>query len=163
MITEGGPELFVKISDFGTCLKRGKYDNSVFLKGISMNYAAPENILHCLLGNKLLNGVKSDIWSLGVVFYRLFVRNTNIIFPWTSLLDNHADLVDDNQKKRRISREIMKFHDKKNKFVKKSKRCPMEVFSIVNRCLQVNPVRRPDLEEVMDVVIGHQKREKQGV
>ena len=80
----------VKISDFGTCLKKNSVpglNDGKILTGITKNYSSPENILHCLFGATFENDDRSDIWSLGVVFYRLFVKNANFVFPWTHLIN----------------------------------------------------------------------------
>ena len=54
-----------------------------FLTGLTFDYVAPENILHLCYGEQFLNNPKSDIWSLGVVFYRIFIENKKIVFPWS--------------------------------------------------------------------------------
>ena len=78
-----GENLEIKISDFGSCLKNGDNENNI-LNGITLNYASPENILHCCFGEQFFNHPKSDIWSLGIVFYRIFIENKNVLFPWST-------------------------------------------------------------------------------
>jgi len=80
-------EIAIKISDFGTCLKVQGNDEK-YLTGLTFDYAAPENILHLCFGEQFLNDPKSDIWSWGIVFYRIIIENKKIGTSIDDVLEN---------------------------------------------------------------------------
>ena len=114
--------------------------------GITKNYSSPENILHCLFGATFENDDRSDIWSLGVVFYRLFVKNANFVFPWTHLINQDSN----NNYNQSLKRIILKERDQsKNQYLGKCKACPAEIRELINECLQVNFERRPYIKHLL--------------
>ena len=146
----------IKISDFGTCLKVLKFrDNETdvgesenrYLNGISKHFASPENILHIYFGHPLENNPKSDIWSLGIVFHKIFVSNKNVTFPWSSILYKY-------QKSYPEALETIILNErkkKKNYFVnKREKELPDEIMKLINRCLQMNRTKRPTIVNVLE-------------
>jgi len=108
-------------------------NNDERLNGISWNYGAPENILHCCFDFHFENTVKSDIWSLGIVFHRIFIDNLNIIFPWSSFFARQKRIFYDQQ----IKNEIQKEKLKKNQYISSnSPNLPWEIVALINECLQ---------------------------
>lgn len=150
LIRKKGIAFDIKISDFGTTL-RIKEDENKVLNGISREYAAPENILHFCFRDPFLNHPKSDIWSIGIVFYRIFIENKNVIFPWSAHLKTRLD----GSYNRVIRQQIEKCGNRKNMFVKtKTKGLPLELVSLINQCLQVDIERRPNIEDILEN-LGH--------
>jgi len=144
-------EIVIKISDFGTCLKVQGNDEKI-LMGLTFDYAAPENILHLCYGEQFLNHPKSDIWSLGVVFYRIFIENKKIVFPWS---DCHQPKKMSYQEKLRA--QINKEMGLKNMFAKKIAKVDAEIMNLINECLQVDLNRRPNIEDVLENLVHAQK------
>ena len=138
--------LEIKISDFGTCLHMGENENKI-LQGISREYASPENILHFCFGDPFLNDPKSDIWSLGIVFYRIFMENKNVVFPWSLSLKRRSNEKFNKSIRRTIEQEM----HVKNKFVKqKTTNLPWEIVTLINECLQVKIGNRPSIDDILE-------------
>ena len=151
LLREKENEYEVKISDFGTCLKKNPEagdDNNIFLKNLTYNYASPENILHILVpGCPLTNKPSSDVWSLGLVFYKIFVgieKEKQIIFPW-------KDYVKKKEDNHKLSQIIVEEHVKLNEYFNNSvvgADIPESIVELINQCLQVDFETRISLEEI---------------
>ena len=152
LITKKGHEFEIKIADFGTCLHA---DNEIQrLNGLSWNYGAPENILHCCFDFPFENTSKSDIWSLGIVFNKIFLDDLNIIFPWSSYFTVRKRNTHDNK----IITSIQKEKVKKNHYIAMNAgNLPWEIIVLLNECLQVNFENRPNIDEILENLI-HLKR-----
>ena len=145
----------IKVSDFGTCLKTGINGNHSILKGISLSYAAPENILHFYCGDKFQNNPKSDIWSIGLIFIEIFFKEkkNKIFFPWTHLFNDKGD--DFNEK----IREIIQNEKEKDtsEFIRKESIGDFtmdQIFNIIDRCLQIKIDLRPNIDEILELLIN---------
>ena len=145
-------EIEIKVSDFGTCLKTGI--NST-LKGISLRYAAPENILHYYCGDIFENSSKSDIWSIGLIFNEIFFQEKNniITFPWSKMFNDEEE---DQYEK---IREIIVTEKEKNgcNFIRKENSGDWsidQVVNIINRCLQIKSDLRPNIDEILELLIN---------
>ena len=145
LIARKGNDFEIKLTDFGTCLQA---DNDLaFLNGISFNYGAPENILHCCFEFPFENNPKSDIWSLGIVFYKIFVDDSNIIFPWSYYFKNKNKQEYD----KRIKEQILGEKLKKNHYIDNHPN--WELGALLNECLQVNLENRPTIDEILENLI----------
>ena len=148
LITKKGNNFENKITDFGTCLRADNMCKS--LNGISLNYGAPENILHCCFEFPFENTAKSDIWSLGIVFHEIFINNLNVIFPWSKHFTSNQRKNYDNE----IHREIQKAKTQKNHYVEENtSNFPVEILKLINECLQVESDNRPSIDEILEILI----------
>ena len=148
-------QMSLKISDFGTCL-RGKIIEETFLSGITFDYGAPENILHVCFNEKFLNDPKIDIWSLGLVLYRIFVEDKRIVFGWSHFI---ASREKNGQYDSQIKTEIEKARRrKKNAFAKKTRRrVNFDILNLINECLQMDLQKRPKIDDVLENLVHIQK------
>jgi len=143
---EVNDEYKVKVSDFGSCTKKNPFDESEeILTGITNYYSAPENILHCRFGSIFEDDKRSDIWSLGIVFYHIFIKSTKskLVFPWS-----HLDTTD-----HRFKTKVL---EEKNQAINQYLNREMvghgvlrEIIDLINKCLQVDLQRRPLIEEIL--------------
>ena len=155
LISEKMNEFELKLSDFGTCLKILKFsdlddEDERFLSGISVHYASPESILHCCFGEPLINDSKSDIWSLGILFYKIFVSEKNVVFPWSYLFQYKTKTSYPNQ----IKLVILDEKEKPiNKYLNKREKIePLKTITeLINECLQVEKERRPDISKILEI------------
>ena len=117
--------LNVKLADFGIC-KQSKGDELMKTQCGSLFYVAPE-VIH----NKPYDGMKADVWSLGIVIYCM----TTGKLPWTetneTLLMNQI-----------VSKEI-KFPKCLNK----------ELKDLMMRILDRDPNTRPSIDELLQFPI----------
>jgi len=154
----------IKISDFGTCLKIARIsdqddDGERILSGISVHYASPENILHCCFGEPLLNDPMSDVWSLAIVFYKIFCDGKNMIFPWSFWFHYETNTPYPNQIKVIILNEKEKT---KNKYVNisESLESMRKIMELINECLQIDMNKRPSIIQILDVLTALERNLK---
>ena len=107
--------------------------------------------MHYCFSEPFLNHPKSDIWSLGIVFYRIFVENMNVVFPWSEDLKQRTNEPFNYAMRRQLENAGMK----KNTFVKtKINNIPWELVTLINECLQVDINKRPNIEDILEN-LGH--------
>lgn len=115
------------IFDFGLSLEMDK-DGTVDQCCGSPLYMAPEVILR-----KRHNAVLSDIWSLGILFYYLLFAD----FPWLDVED-FEDLVD------AILHDVISF----------PRQVCKEIRSLLQSMLERNPLKRPSLDSLQELIKG---------
>jgi len=119
---------------------------------LTFDYAAPENILHLCFEEEFLNHPKSDIWSLGVAFYRIFIENKKIVFPWSGY---HK--IKNQQYQQKLRDQINKERGSKNKYAKKIVQVDAEIMNLINECLQVDLNLRPNIDDVLENLVHAQR------
>ncbi|XP_028002142.2 serine/threonine-protein kinase MARK2-like [Eptesicus fuscus] len=113
-------DMTVKLADFGFSREVSNDKQSTFCGTIC--YSAPE-----ILQRHTYDGRKTDVWSLGVVLYRMLTG----VVPFEG--DNFVN----------VKRQIISGHYHLPHFMSR------EVKKLLRKLLTVNPSRRPTLEDVM--------------
>ena len=110
----------VRLADFGLA---AEYAPGMKLDTFcgTTQYSAPE----CLMGVEY-NGVKADIWSLGVLFYAMLVGKT----PWST------------NDTKTVSRQILSGYFTIPAFIH------AEAANLIKSILKLNPENRPTIEEI---------------
>jgi len=117
-----------KLTDFGLC-KEQKGDNPMLTTCGTLVYASPE-----IIRQEPYNGMKTDIWSAGVVLYAMIANH----FPWSVDPDLPPELLMAETAKQIVSGEIelpegISFH----------------LQNLIGNLLNVDPEERPSAEDVL--------------
>lgn len=127
MTADGQP----RIADFGYTTKKGELREWCGTPG----FIAPE-----LWEEGYLAHTAADVWSMGCVLAEIAGRDKMIV--------KMGDIQAERKKVKRA--KLQKF---KNAYLKK-KNDPNSLDSIINKCLRMDPKKRPTLEEVMQMLEG---------
>lgn len=114
----------VKVADFGLSLYFNHDDDNINKFQGSLSYSSPE-----VCSKKSFNPFKSDIWSLGVLFYRLFSSS----YPFEGRTRQELK-----------SRIIEGFYSEKLKG---------QISKVVRQMLSVNPDERPTINQLSEMTI----------
>jgi len=112
----------VKLTDFGCCETPVQKVNIEYYG--TLYYTAPE-----IFSGKLLDRKKADIWSLGVIVYTMVVGD----LPWSDGTDEE------------IRAQIISGSYEVPSFVHR------ELSLIIKSCLQVDPLKRPDINTLKSI------------
>jgi non-specific serine/threonine protein kinase len=119
-------DITVKLIDFGFSRVLGKLDNLNESYG-TFSYASPEIL------NKTPYNFKTDIWSLGVIFYLIIVG----VHPFG---ENEKDL-----------KEI--HHNILNAKYKIPDKVDSKMKNLIQKCLNVEAKKRPKIEDVVKILL----------
>ena len=131
------------ISDFGECQLIDALDIRTGATG-TLEFLAPEMLMKDCDGRWLpSSSTKGDIWSLGVVLY--FLCYSKVPYKSTQ--------VDD------LKREIIEFDVDKLEF-QECQRVDQQVIDLIKILMAYDRVKRPGIEEVVDIVKSFQPRKR---
>ncbi|OHT16394.1 CBL-interacting serine/threonine-protein kinase 19 [Tritrichomonas foetus] len=117
-------EMNIKIGDFGLSREYMKKEELFTTLCGTFYYLSPEIILQ-----KGYDGRKSDVWSLGIILYVLFLGT----LPWKST--NQNDLLDE------ICTGVIEIPDQVSSDVKE----------VIIKCCSLDPDRRPTVDQLFDM------------
>ena len=126
LISKTNSEITVKLIDFGFSRVLGKLDNLKDAYG-TFSYASPEIL------NKTPYNFKTDIWSLGVIFYLIIVG----VHPFG---ENEKDLKEIHHNILTAKYKIPDNVDNKMK-------------NLIQKCLNIEARKRPKIEDVVKFLL----------
>lgn len=146
----------IKISDFGLA-QEVTGDNDAFeIRGITFLYSSPEYLLGFLKSKISSSRIyykpnfKDDIWSFGLILHDIFLGEFEEKLPYLKFLESYpdGDLTEENIEEVRTSI----FEGSTTFSTSSGIESYDKIYHIINECLQIDSEKRPDAEQVREML-----------
>lgn len=146
----------IKISDFGLAQEVKDENDDFQMIGISFMYASPEYLVSFLKAKNLSiklyykPNFKDDIWSFGLILHDLFFGPFEEKLPYLKFLDSNPDGYLTEEKIEELRTSIFEASTTFRSSLGNENND--KINNIINECLQIDSEKRPNAEQVREML-----------